>query len=386
MKFSTRLLAALLVAILALSFVACHKPNETVMTVGDTAIPSGLYLAFQLRGYNELMEGVYTQLETTSATSEITTYADYFNYTYEDKTAEQYIYDYADKMAVEYALVNQKFQEYGLELTKEETDYIDSYAEYYWEQQDKLFYEPSGVGFETYKELTAFNTKKSMIFSYYYDEKNEETGKGGLYTVAKKDLIAELDKSYILADYMSVSLTPTTSDGQAAGTYTDDQIADLKAKFDGYAEKINKGELFNNIYKEYTGSAPQTTVTSSEEGPNTKLSTTATVFSAQDADTSMYDLLKAKKDEKDFAYGKAYVVGGKDVGYYYLVILYDIASDEYYLEQTRSSILYTLKDEEFTQKLAEEGKALTVTKDNGLVKYYKPTNIDFDKIVSENAQ
>ena len=79
------------------------------------------------------------------------------------------------------------------------------------------------------------------------------------------------------------------------------------------------------------------------------------------------------------------MVGGDDAGQYSMAIIYDIAKDPYYLEQYRSDLLYILKDEEFTAKLAEEAKGLTVNKNQSLVDFYKPTNIDYDT-VEENMQ
>ena len=183
---------------------------------------------------------------------------------------------------------------------------------------------------------------------------------------------------YILADGLTGSLTTTADDGTTS-TISDTAKKDLKAKFDGYAEKVNKGTSFAEVYKDYNGSEPQTTVTTTEEGPNTIYSNTAAVFSAEDSDTTMYNMLRTKRDSDDFTYGKAYVLGGDSQGAYYMTIMYDISKDAYYLEQYRSTLLHALKDEEFDGFLAEEGKKLTVDVNESLVKYYKPTKIDLDQ-------
>ena len=76
------------------------------------------------------------------------------------------------------------------------------------------------------------------------------------------------------------------------------------------------------------------------------------------------------------------VLGGKDAGAYYLAVFYDLSKDAYYLKQYRSTLLHDLKDDTFTEKLAAEGAKLTLVKNDGLMNYYKPTNINFDKVAS----
>ncbi len=377
MKLTIRVVAFALAMLTALSLIGCHQKNETVLTIGDVAIPSGLYIAFQLDGYGSLMNGINSQLEASSATSEITKYADYFNYTYEDQTASDYINSQALAMAVEYALIQQKFQEYGLEMDKEQTDYVESYAQYYWENGEKDYYEPNGVGYETYEKLIMFRSMKSVIFDYYYNKKNEETGKGGLYTVADKELKTALGENYILADTLTIDLTPSEDSGITE--YTDEQIAAFKKELQSHVDSYNKGTSFAEIYKGIYGEEPKSNVTETED-LKTLYPTSATAYSEDSSDAVTYNLLKDKVKEDDFKYGTAYLVGGEAENQYSMVIVYDIAKDPYYLEQYRADLLYLLKDAEFTAKLAEEGKALNVSKNDKLIDFYKPTNIDYDSV------
>ncbi len=374
MKYCTRILAAGLAALLAaLCCTACHKKNETVMTVGDTAIPSGLYLAFELEAFNELMSGVNEELQESSDASQITDYADYFNYDYENQSAEEYVRTRAKAMAVEYAVVQAKYKEFGLELAKADTDYIDSYAQYYWESNAKDVYEPNGVSFATYQSVITFQVMRSHLFSYYYDEPDEETGKGGVQQVPDKELTEELANSYLLADSLAVSLTPESTSEAAL---TDDQIKAAKAKLDDYAKRINSGDAtFAEVYKEQNGSEPQENTSLTSGDVKTIYPATATVLSSEDQDTTRYELFQKQTEADGFTYGKAVVFGGEDDGAYYLAIFYQIEKDPYYLQNYRAALLYSLRNDAFTTLLADEGKKLTQTADDGLINYYKPTNI-----------
>ncbi|MBR4869030.1 MAG: hypothetical protein IKU10_07720, partial [Clostridia bacterium] len=317
---------------------------------------------------------------TASDASKPQNYADYFeNFKYEDKDAATYITEQAKEKAIEYAVVQNLFNQYELELTKEDTDNIESYVDYYWEQSLKAMYEPNGVSLATYTDLMRHQYMKSKVFDYYYDKKDEKTGKGGLKTVADSELIKKLAADYVLADIMPGALTTQGQDGTTS-SLPDEEKAALKTKFDGFAKKLNDGGKYPEIYKEYTGQEPQAVAAAPQDGsPATIYSTYANVFSADDSDTTMFDLLRAKRDEKDFAYGTAYVLGGDAQGSYYLTMMYDIAKDPYYLNQYRSTLLHALKDDEFDKLLTDEGAKLTVNVDEGLVKYYKPAKIDLDQ-------
>ncbi len=382
MKLTIRILALVLAMVTTFTLIGCHQKDEVVLTVGDVEITSGLYIAFQLDGYGKLMDGVNSQLSASSAAGEITKYADYFNYTYEDQTASDYINSQALAFALEYALVQQKYQEYGLELTKDQTAYAEDYAKYYWENGEKEYYEPNGVGFESYKKLVTFRTMKSVIFEYYYGKKDAETGKGGLYTVSDADLKKALGENYILANTLTIDLVPSQESG--VKEYTADQKATFKKDIQDKVDKYNKGTAFDAIYKEVYGEEPQSNVQETED-LKTIYPKSAGVFSTESSDATLYNLLKDKKAAKDFKYETAYLVGSEESGQYSMAVIYDITKDPYYLEQYRSDLLYLLKDDEFTAKLAEEAKSITVNKNQSLVDYYKPTNIDYDS-VEENMQ
>lgn len=382
MKLTIRILALVLAMATAFTLIGCHQKDEVVLTIGDVEITSGLYIAFQLEGYGKLMDGVNSNLEASSATGEITKYADYFNYTYEDQTASDYINNQALATAMEYALLQQKYKEYGLELDKSQTDYIESYAKYYWDGGEKNYYEPNGVGYESYKKLVTYRTMKSVIFDYYYNKKDEETGKGGLYAVADSELIKNLGENYVLANTLTIDLVPSEETGLTE--YTEEQIAQFKTEIQGHVDSFNKGTSYEEIYKTVYGEEPQSNVTETED-LKTIYPQSAVVYSEDSSDAVLYNLIKTKIGEKDFKYGTAYLVGTEADQQFSMVIVYDISKDPYYLEQYRTELLYNLKDEEFSDKLAEEAKALTVNKNQSLVDFYKPTNIDYDT-VEENLQ
>ncbi len=394
MKFSVRLLCLLLVAATAFTLVGCHQKGETVMTAGDVTISSGLYIAFQLEGYQVFKSNVDEQVAAAEASAMVTapqSYEEYLDRTYEGQTAQAFINAHAQEAAAKYAWVKTEFKKAGLEFTTDELTYIDAYAQQEWENV-KALYQPSGVSYETFLEYYTFTnsttpTYTSKLFFYYYGQKDEETGKGGIEAVADDKLIAEMDKTYILADVIEVALSKTSQDGTTSTDFTEDEIKKTEKELTALAKRINNGEKFADVYKEYKGTAPQSNMTETGIEEKTIYPETAFMMSSSDSNTSSFFTLFDKKRQADgFKYKKAYVLGGKDDGYYYLAVMYDIAKDPYYLEYNRNALLQALMGDTFTKKVDEGAKAMTVNKNEKLLKHYQPKNFVFDDMVFQAAQ
>ena len=396
MKFTVRLLALLLVAATAFTLVGCHKKGETVMTVGDVTISSGLYVAFQLEGFQSFKTKIDEQVQSASSDGTLTTdapqsYEEYLERSYEGQTAKDYINAYAQEAALKYAWVDTQFKSVGLEFTATETAYINAYAQQEWENV-KALYQPSGVSYETFLDYYTYSNtsspnKTSKLFFYYYDEKDEETGLGGVEAVAEDKLVEEMDKTYILADVMEVALTTTSADGTTSTAKTEDEVKQIKKDLNALAKRINKGEKFDKIYEEYMGSAPQSNMTETGIEEKTIYPETAFLMSSNDSNTSSFFTKFDEQRKADgFKYKKAYVLGGEDDGYYYLAVFYDIAKDPYYLAYNRSMLLQSLMGDTYVTKVETGAKAMTANKNEKLLKHYQPSKFVFDDVVFQAAQ
>ncbi len=398
MKFSIRLLCLLLAVATMFSLAACHKKGETVMTVGDVAISSGLYIAFQLEGYQTFKNNIDTQINENAqnnagvpATGAPQSFEEYLERSYEGQTAKAFINSHAQTAAMKYAWVKTEFEKNGLSFTNDEMEYVEYYAKQEWDSV-KALYQPSGVDYETFKEYYLHSNgntpnRTAKLFFYYYDKKDEETGLGGVEAVADDKLIEQMDKTYILADVIEVSLSNTSEDGSSTTEKSDDEIKKIKSDLDALAKRLNKGEKFTKIYKEYKGTDPQTNMTQTSIEEKTIYPDTAYLMSSEDSNTSQFFTKFDEKRKADkFKYGKAYVIGGKDDGYYYLTVMYDIAKDPYYLAYNRSALLQALMGDTFTTKVDTAAKAMTANKNEKLLKHYQPEKLVFDDVVFQPAQ
>ncbi|MBR2152911.1 MAG: hypothetical protein IJ944_06505 [Clostridia bacterium] len=403
MRFFARICALLLCMAMLFTMGACHKKGETVMTIGDVEISSGLYLSFLIDAFNEFTQ--HKDISEAIGDTAVSSAKDYFEYELEGKDAITWIKDKAKDLCSEYAAVKSFFKEYDLSLTNEEIEAIDSYADYYWENGYDEYYGGNGVSKESYRETLTFYTMKNVVFNYYYSKPNEETGKGGIKEVPMSELLVKLEEDYLLVETLSIS-TEETDDKGATVSKTDAEISKDKAKLEGYANRINKGSAtFDEVNKEYQkeiGKSEESTqdTTTTDDGHNHEegetheeelksiYPSTATLYSINDTDsngqsaTENYERFLDIKEDNKIEYGKATVVNeGTNQT---LVIFYDLSKDEYYADQCRAALLKSLKEEDFEKIIDEKIGTLTINANNSLVKYYSPKKLNFGEEDNHN--
>ena len=250
MKTIKRAAVLVLSCALLLTAVACHQPNETVLTIGDVQIPSGLYLAMQMDSFSTFTSTVQSSLSSGETMSTI---SDVLKHSAEDKTSDQWIKDKTLEAAKLYAAVMTLWNEFGLSLTEEEEANLADWVDYYWSEDYQnmgSYYEPNGVSKETFAELMRNGTRQNKVFLYYYDKPDAE-GKGGLETVPDADVIQGFSDNMVLVDNISIATTKTDSSGNST-SLTDDEKTAAKDKLQAYADRINNGKAsFEDIYVEY---------------------------------------------------------------------------------------------------------------------------------------
>ncbi len=368
MKTIKRAAVLVLSCALLLTAVACHQPNETVLTIGDVKIPSGLYLAMQMDSFSSFTTNVQS---TLSSGQSMSTVSDVLQHSYEDQSSEEWIRQQTLEAAKLYAAVLTLFNEFGLEITAEEESNLAEWVDYYWSedyQNMKSYYEPNGISKESFAELLRSGTRETKVFLHYYD-------RDGLEPVSDEDVLQGFRDNYVLVDALTISKTSTDSSGSST-SLSEDELAAAKEKLEGYAERINSGEAsFDDIYLEYNTELNESFTMPEVTDEMSQLYPRAVPLSSADSSTANYELFSALKENDDFDFGRAYVV--EDSSYYYLGVLRDITTDEFYTEDDmyRQNVLNILKGDEFDTKLEEEADSLTVEQNDGLVRYYSPRKI-----------
>ncbi len=384
MKALKTISAVLLSVAVILSFAACHKKGETVMTVGETKIDSGLYLAFQYNAYNQFISDVGSDPNNSIPSSVSYSYFNDFSHPEDGTPRLEWIEQKTKELCKEYGAVMELCKQNNITLSVTEEDTASQYATAYWENQGvKILYEQSGVSFNTYKETMRYNFLYSKLFEFYYGKANEAVPGSGSKAVTDEEVAAAINDYAVLADHIDNKLSATYDESGNSTAVTDEQREAAKAKLQAYADRINSGTSFETIKAEYAAETGATDEDSSTAVPSSDNYTsiytaTAKAYTKNDSDLTNYNLFKGFKSTDGFEYGKAIVVEG-ETDDFKLVILYDLSKDQYYCEKYHDAVISDLKEDEFKELLSSKADELVVDENSSLVKFYGPDKIDFDK-------
>ena len=384
MKALKTISAVLLSVAVILSFAACHKKGETVMTVGETKIDSGLYLAFQYNAYNQFISDVSADPDTSVPSNVSYSYFNDLTHPEDGTSRIEWINQKTKEFCREYGAVMKLCKDNNISLSVAEEDTASQYANAYWENQGvKILYEQSGVSFNTYKETMRYNFLYSKLFKFYYGKADEAVPGSGSKAVSDEEVAAGINDYAVLADHLDNKLSATYDESGNSTAVTDEQREAAKAKLQGYADRINNGTSFETIRAEYAAETGTTDKDASATVPSSDNYTsiytaTAKAYTKNDSDLTNYNLFKGFKSTDGFEYGKAIVVEG-ETDDFKLVILYDLSKDQYYCEKYHDAVISELKSDEFKDMLTSKADELGVKENSSLVKFYSPDKIDFDK-------
>lgn len=358
MKNVKRIIAVILMAVMALSVTACHKKGEIAVTAKDIEFTSAYYMCALINADNEAKNQINENLsEEEAAESEI----DYYSKKIDDKDYKTWVKDKALEYLKDIAAYKLLCEENEIALDDEMKSEAETIADYYWNSYgNSYYYEPNGVSYETYKRYTVDSVYSESYFNHLY-------GEGG-----KKEISAEDVKKEIYADYMIADLI----EGTFTSDMTDDDKTALKTKLEGYVTALNNGEkTFKEVYNEYNAieaeESEETHDHSEDEAAHPK-DEYAEIIGAEGTN---YEFLYFD-DVKEMKNGEAKLIELDESAGYLLVVKGDIQSDDYYLDTLDSAARHSLKDEEFEAEITEYQKTFELD-----VNKYAINQFKVDKII-----
>ena len=374
MKTLKKVLAMCLVVILVLSFAGCHQKNEVAVKAGDDTFTSAFYMCAlinaDMAARTKIDEAKAAEKESTtsSATSSTTSTAtDYFAEKIDGKSFETYVKDAALETLRRFIYVKRMCDEKKLTISEQEKNNSFTMTEYYWNYYGYAsLFEANGVSLDTYKQYTLYGLYEEKYFSSIY-------GEGGDKAVSETDIKNFLYSNYAIADILSAPIS----------SKTDSEKALVQTDFEKYKDRLEKGETFEKIYKEYnnikednttstTSSAVSSTTSGSEENKAlTPKDSYAQVVGNEETTYSskQYETIKAMKT------GEVKFVKDDEGGYYYLFVKGDITTDPYYLENLKSAVLNDMKFEEFDAAVKAETAKVELTTVALAINQFKVKNI-----------
>ena len=222
-----KLLALVCALVMIFSLASCGLSTpDTVGKVGDFEVSSGLYLLAQFSAYQQAAQLAGTDQDatdvkaflketiTTDADSgETATVSDYVS----QKTAvvQDYVADKTLETLRTFAAIDARFAELGGELTAEQAQVADNYAQQLMDQYGST-YTANGIGLETLKAFERIQLKHTLLLTLVY-------GPDGESPVDDSDLTEHLDSQMYELAYVNIPLYNTSTFVSAS----DDQKAQM---------------------------------------------------------------------------------------------------------------------------------------------------------------
>ena len=199
-----RILALLCALALTVGLAGCVLSTpDTVGTIGDVEISSGLYLLAQFDAYQKAADLASSEQDASKVKSflkeTITVDAD----TEETATVSDYVAQQTLKNLETYAAIETRFDALGGQLTAEQEAQADSYAEQLMNQYGDS-YKANGIGLETVKRFERILLKSNALLDLIYGENGETP-------VSDADLTDYIENDLYYLSYVAVPLYNTTS-------------------------------------------------------------------------------------------------------------------------------------------------------------------------------
>lgn len=225
MKKKLPALFCALALILSLAGCVISTP-DTVGTIGDMEITSGLYLLAQYNAYQSAANLASSDQDAANVKSflkeTITTDPD----SGETATVSDYIADQTQKNLELYAAVESRFDELGGQLTEAEESQADSYASQLMDQYADA-YKANGIGLETLKRFERILLKSNDLLELVY-------GQNGETPVSDADLTSHLETSMYELAYYTVPLYNTSTYAFADDDQKAEMLSLAQAAVDSY--------------------------------------------------------------------------------------------------------------------------------------------------------
>ena len=199
-----KLIALVCALALAVGLVGCSLSTpDSVGTIGDVDIPSGLYLLAQFDAYQTAADLASDEQDASKVSSFLKA-----TITVDDATGETAVVsDYVAQKTLEnlesYAAIETRFDALGGVLTPDEEAQADSYAAQLMEQNGDL-YKANGIGLDTLKRFERILIKSSDLLTLCY-------GTDGETPVSDAELTSHLEDDMVYIRYTVIPLYNTST-------------------------------------------------------------------------------------------------------------------------------------------------------------------------------
>lgn len=373
MKQSLKIGSLLLAVVMLMSAVfvsGCSLNKEWSYKTSDEELAIGVYIYSLNVAYSQA-ESYAKELDEYDSSKSTWLEMEITDEDGNTQVANEWIKEQAQLMCLSNLVVDQQLAKEGatvdeavMQSAKEQAETywnVGQYAQYGYIMPMKDDLEPYGISFESFEYCTTdYSVKQSALFEKMYNE-------GGSKAVSDDELTKFFTENYVDYSYLPVNLYTTSTDESGNSTSTalsDEDAKKLTDELDGYAADLNDGKSFDDdVVKAYMANHEDITTDPSS-------SSTEALESF-----SMGDELKEAIEKLDNKKATTLKVGTGESAIYYLVYKKDIAETATtYLEDenSRSSVLAAMKQDEFNDYIKELTKELEYEANTSVLDSYKP--------------
>ena len=346
-----KLLALLCAAALAFGLAGCVLSTpDTVGSIGNVEISSGLYLLAQYNAYQSAAKLASSDQDSTNVKSflkeTITTDAD----SGETAAVSDYVAQKTQENLELYAAVEARFDELGGQLTEAEEAQADSYASQLMDQYGDT-YKANGIGLETLQRFERILLKSTDLLDLVY-------GTNGETPVSDADLTSHLENQMYKLAYYSIPLYNSSTYAFADDDQKDTMLRLAQAAVDSYnasapADAVRQFTAFNEVSSAALSGIyavlDSTVPTDGTASLQTELLSSSTLDSAFSTEGSADTI-------RSLSFGQAAAVQYSSLSMMLAVRLDPL--DGAALDNVRAQVLADLKSDELQDALAAYGASM----------------------------
>lgn len=346
-----KLLALLCAAALAFGLAGCVLSTpDTVGSIGNVEISSGLYLLAQYNAYQSAAKLASSDQDSTNVKSflkeTITTDAD----SGETAAVSDYVAQKTQENLELYAAVEARFDALGGQLTEAEEAQADSYASQLMDQYGDT-YKANGIGLETLQRFERILLKSTDLLDLVY-------GTNGETPVSDADLTSHLENQMYKLAYYSIPLYNSSTYAFADDDQKDTMLRLAQAAADSYnasapADAVRQFTAFHEVSSAALSGIyavlDSTVPTDGTASLQTELLSSSTLDSAFSTEGSADTI-------RSLSFGQAAAVQYSSLSMMLAVRLDPL--DGAALDDVRAQVLADLKSDELQDALAAYGASM----------------------------
>ena len=193
-----KLIALLAAVAMVFSLAACGSTPDSVGTIGTVDITSGLYLLAQYDAYQKAADLASSDQDAANVKAFLKQTITVDSDSGETATVSDYVARKTLENLQTYAATELRFDELGGQLTAEEEQQADSYAQQLMDNYGDA-YTANGIGLETLKLFQQLQYKQTLLLDLVY-------GKDGETPVEDGELTEHLDSTMYEIGFITVPL------------------------------------------------------------------------------------------------------------------------------------------------------------------------------------